>query len=103
MLFDPWVELPHNAIGFSGVVAHPLPRGPGIAARAGTPLGIRPLINPNCLRFGGGFCRLMPVVAGVEAELVDAAQIAVALGVIHPVADDEIIGNVEANIADRQL
>jgi hypothetical protein len=44
----------------------------------------------------------LPVLA-VEDEAVDAAQVAVALGVVHPVADDEIVGDVEPGMGDGQL
>jgi len=38
----------------------------------------------------------LPIPA-VENEAVDAAQVAVTLGIIHPIADDEIIGDVESD------
>src|ERR1700720_4859439 len=68
----------------------------------------------NCPRFGGVFCRRRHRVLRIstygassliaaENEPVDVAQIAVALGVIHAVADDEILGNIETDIADRQI
>src|SRR5512135_3451556 len=39
----------------------------------------------------------------IESEAVDTTQIAVALGVVHPPADDEIIRDVEPGIGDRQI
>src|SRR6266571_799900 len=42
------------------------------------------------------------VVSG-ENEPVDAAQIAVAFGVVQPPADDEIRRNLKPDIADRQV
>jgi len=39
----------------------------------------------------------------IENEAVDAAQIAVPLGIVHAAADDELIGDVKPDISDRQV
>src|SRR5687768_16548483 len=39
----------------------------------------------------------------IENEAVDAAQVAVAFGVIHAVADDEIVGDVEPDVPGREV
>lgn len=96
------------------MVAHLLPRDPRDSRSDWNALGFRSPITKTAPASAGVFVTeatppfaeertgLSSLIAA-ENEPVDVAQIAMALGIIHAVADDEIFGNIETDIADRQI
>ncbi len=53
------------------------------------------LVDAGCLLNGCGPCLVACDFGGEDADVFDAA---VALGVVHAVADDEFVGNLEGNV-----
>src|SRR5436305_13578472 len=58
--------------------------------------------GPPCLTDSGGGTPALLMLT-IQNQVIDAAQAAVALGVIHAVADDEIGGDIETDIRDCQI